>query len=109
MALSARGWFFITGAMPEPGPARGTAELFSAKSRKTPNKVPELPDITVYLEALESRIFGHVFERALVGGPFLLRTADPPLEATFRQGVTGLRRVGKRIAIGFENDLWLVL
>ncbi|HTC92374.1 MAG TPA: DNA-formamidopyrimidine glycosylase family protein [Terriglobales bacterium] len=71
--------------------------------------MPELPDVVVYIEALEQRILGHVLERAEVRGPFLLRTADPPLEAAHGHTVTALRRIGKRIAIGFDNDLWLVL
>jgi formamidopyrimidine-DNA glycosylase len=70
--------------------------------------MPELPDVVVYIEALERRILGHVLERVQIAGPFLLRTADPPIEATHQQMVTALRRVGKRIAIGFENRLWLV-
>jgi len=70
--------------------------------------VPELPDVVVYIEALEQRIVGHVLERAEVRGPFLLRTAAPPLESVHGRRVTGLRRVGKRIAIGFENGHWLV-
>jgi formamidopyrimidine-DNA glycosylase len=71
--------------------------------------VPELPDITSYLEALEPRILGHVLERVEIGGPFLLRTADPPVSAAHGRTVAGLRRVGKRIAIGLDNDIWLVL
>ncbi len=70
--------------------------------------MPELPDITVYIEALERRIVGCVLERALVAGPLLLRTATPPLDASHGRRVKGLRRIGKRIAIGFDNDLWLV-
>jgi formamidopyrimidine-DNA glycosylase len=70
--------------------------------------MPELPDVVVYIEALEQRIPGHVLEEAQVRGPFLLRTADPPLEAIQGRKVGGLRRLGKRIAIGFDNDLWLV-
>jgi len=70
--------------------------------------VPELPDVVVYIEALEQRIVGHVLERADIRGPFLLRTAAPPLESVHGRRVTGLRRVGKRIAIGFENGHWLV-
>ena len=70
--------------------------------------MPELPDITVYIEALERRIVGRVLERALVAGPLLLRTATPPLDASHGRRVKGLRRIGKRIAIGFDNDLWLV-
>jgi formamidopyrimidine-DNA glycosylase len=71
--------------------------------------VPELPDITVYLEALEQRVLGHVLERVQIAGPSLLRTAAPPITSAENQRVTGLRRVGKRIAFGMENDLWLVL
>lgn len=71
--------------------------------------VPELPDIVVYIEALERRITGHLLERILAPGPSLLRTANPPLETVFGHRVTSLRRIGKRIAIGLDNDLWLVL
>ena len=70
--------------------------------------MPELPDIVVYIEALERRILGHVLQRVQVTSPFLLRTATPPLESTHGRAVAALRRVGKRIAIGFDNDLWLV-
>ncbi len=71
--------------------------------------MPELPDITLYLEALEQRIMGRTLERVLIGGPFLLRTADPPLSAAFGKRVSKLRRIGKRIAIGMDNGIWLVL
>ena len=71
--------------------------------------MPELPDIVVYIEALERRIVGQVLEEILAPGPSLLRTAKPPLHAAFGHRVTALRRIGKRIAIGFDNDLWLVL
>ncbi len=71
--------------------------------------MPELPDITVYIEALDRRITGHVLERVLIGGPFLLRTAEPPVSAAFGHKVRELRRIGKRIAIGLDNDIWLVL
>jgi formamidopyrimidine-DNA glycosylase len=71
--------------------------------------LPELPDIAVYLEALEARILGHLLDRVRIGGPFLLRTADPPLESVHGRRVRELRRLGKRIAIGLDNDLWLVL
>jgi formamidopyrimidine-DNA glycosylase len=70
--------------------------------------VPELPDIAVYIEALEQRILGHVLERIQVAGPSLLRTATPPLESAHGHRVNSLRRLGKRIAIGLDNDLWLV-
>jgi len=71
--------------------------------------VPELPDIVVYIEALERRIVGRVLERVLVAGPFLLRTAVPPVDSVQGHTVKEIRRVGKRIAIGFDNDVWLVL
>jgi formamidopyrimidine-DNA glycosylase len=71
--------------------------------------MPELPDITVYMEALEARICERVLDRAEARGPFLLRTVDPPLSAAVGQRVKRLRRIGKRIGIGFENDVWLVL
>jgi formamidopyrimidine-DNA glycosylase len=71
--------------------------------------MPELPDITVYLEALESRILHRTLHRILIGGPFLLRTADIPTTSTFDHKVVALRRIGKRIAIGLDNDVWVVL
>jgi formamidopyrimidine-DNA glycosylase len=71
--------------------------------------VPELPDIAAYLYALEPRIVGQTLEHVRVAKPFVLRTAQPPLSATEGQHVRELRRIGKRIAIGLENDLWLVL
>jgi formamidopyrimidine-DNA glycosylase len=71
--------------------------------------MPELPDIVVYIEALERRILGRTLERIQVAGPSLLRTASPRLESVFGHTVTSLQRIGKRIAIGFDNDLWLVI
>jgi formamidopyrimidine-DNA glycosylase len=71
--------------------------------------VPELPDIVVYLEALQARILGQTLERVRIASPFLLRTVTPPLADTEDQNVCELRRLGKRICIGLENDLWLVL
>jgi formamidopyrimidine-DNA glycosylase len=71
--------------------------------------MPELPDIVVYLEALETRILGRKLERVRLASPFLLRTVAPPLTAAQGQTVRDLRRVGKRIAIGLDNDCWLVL
>lgn len=71
--------------------------------------MPELPDITVYLEALQRRIFGQTLKQARIASPFLLRTASPPIESAEGRKVTALRRLGKRIAIGLEDDLWLVL
>jgi formamidopyrimidine-DNA glycosylase len=71
--------------------------------------VPELPDITVYLEALEKRILGRTLERMQITGLSLLRTAQPPISSVEGKKVLQLRRIGKRIAIGLEDDLWLVL
>lgn len=71
--------------------------------------MPELPDITVYLGALERRILGHKLEQVQITSPFLLRTATPPLSSVEGKKVTDLRRLGKRICIGFENDIWLVI
>jgi formamidopyrimidine-DNA glycosylase len=71
--------------------------------------MPELPDITAYITALESRIIGQPLERVRLGSPFLLRTVEPPLASTEARTVEKLQRVGKRIAIGLEGDLWLVL
>ncbi len=71
--------------------------------------MPELPDIVVYIEALEKRILGQVLEEIRVVSPFLLRTTDPPLGNARGKQVRRLRRVGKRIAIGLDDDLWLVL
>ena len=70
--------------------------------------MPELPDITIYIEALETRIVGQRLERYTIRSPALLRTADPPLDAVVGAEVVALRRLGKRIAIGFANDHWLV-
>ena len=71
--------------------------------------MPELPDITVYIEALRDRILGHPLERYRVVSPFILRSVEPPLEALVGLRVTALRRLGKRIVLGFETDLWLVV
>jgi formamidopyrimidine-DNA glycosylase len=71
--------------------------------------VPELPDIAAYITALEPRIVGQPLERIRLQSAFLLRTAQPPLSEVEGRVVRELRRVGKRIAIGVDNDLWLVL
>src|SRR5690349_1021384 len=71
--------------------------------------MPELPDIVVYIEALEQRLLGRVLERVRIAGPFLLRTAAPPIDSVQGHRVVELRRIGKRIAVGFENGMWLVL
>jgi formamidopyrimidine-DNA glycosylase len=71
--------------------------------------MPELPDITVYIEALRQRILGAKLESTRITHPFLLRTFEPPLTALQGRHVLELRRVGKRVALGFEGDHWLVL
>ena len=71
--------------------------------------MPELPDIAAYIGALETRIVGQPLERVRLANAFLLRTAQPPVASVEGHMVRELRRVGKRIAIGVENDLWLVL
>lgn len=71
--------------------------------------MPELPDVTVYVEALQQRIVGARLERVVVLAPFLLRTAVPPLECANGRRVLAVQRLGKRIAIGLDGELWLVL
>jgi formamidopyrimidine-DNA glycosylase len=71
--------------------------------------MPELPDVEAYIGALEPRIAGHVLQRVRVASISLLRTVDPPLAAVDGRVVRRLRRVGKRIAIGLDDDLWLVI
>lgn len=71
--------------------------------------MPELPDIVIYLEALERRILGAELTGLRVASPFLLRTVDPPAQAAVGRRVENLRRLGKRIVIGFEGELFLVL
>jgi formamidopyrimidine-DNA glycosylase len=71
--------------------------------------MPELPDITAYLHALVPRIVGKPLERVRLASPFLLRTVKPPVTDAEGRTVRELRRIGKRIAIGLEGDLWLVL
>ena len=71
--------------------------------------MPELPDISAYITALEERIVGQTLERVRLGSVFLLRTVDPPLSAVEGRTVRELRRIGKRIAIGVDDEIWLVL
>src|ERR1700690_56031 len=71
--------------------------------------MPELPDIVVYLEALDKRILRKRLERVRIASPFLLRTVNPPVASAEGKIVARLRRMGKRICIGLENDIWLVL
>lgn len=71
--------------------------------------MPELPDITVYIEALEARIVGQTLERIRIPKPFLLRSVDPPLSAANGKRVVGVRRIGKRIVVELDDDLFLVI
>jgi formamidopyrimidine-DNA glycosylase len=71
--------------------------------------MPELPDITIYLESVEQRILHQPLQGIRITSPFLVRTAVPPIDRAYGKRVLALRRVGKRIAIGLESELWLVL
>jgi formamidopyrimidine-DNA glycosylase len=71
--------------------------------------MPELPDIAAYITALERRIVDQPLERVRLASVFLLRTVDPPLESVNGRTVQAIRRIGKRIAIGVQGDIWLVL
>ena len=72
-------------------------------------RVPELPDVTIYIEALERQTKGRVLNEIRLFNPFLLRTVEPPVDAVKGRTVTDLRRIGKRIAIGFDSGVWLAL
>jgi formamidopyrimidine-DNA glycosylase len=71
--------------------------------------MPELPDVAAYIGALEPRILGRTLQRVRIASISLLRTSDPPLSAAEGKTVREIRRVGKRIALGLEGDLWLVI
>ncbi|MFL5528169.1 MAG: Fpg/Nei family DNA glycosylase [Gemmatimonadaceae bacterium] len=71
--------------------------------------MPELPDITVYIEALASRVVGQTLERTRIAKPFLLRSVDPPISAANGKRAVGIRRMGKRIVLELEDDLFLVI
>jgi formamidopyrimidine-DNA glycosylase len=71
--------------------------------------MPELPDVTVYVEALDRKVVGHRLERVKLASPFVLRSYDPPLEATFGRTVAGVRRIGKRIVLDLGEALFIVI
>jgi len=71
--------------------------------------MPELPDVTVYVEALRQRLLGATLKSTRIPHPFLLRTFDPPITFLWGRRVSAIERVGKRVAIGFDADLWLVV
>jgi formamidopyrimidine-DNA glycosylase len=78
-------------------------------SRRRRDVLPELPDIAVYVEAIAARVRGEPLERVRLGSAFLLRSADPPVSAAEGRRVLGVRRVGKRIVLALEDDLFLAL
>jgi formamidopyrimidine-DNA glycosylase len=71
--------------------------------------VPELPDVTVYVETIASHILGRTLEKIRIGNPFVVRSVDPPIYEAEGSTVRDVRRIGKRIAIGFDDDLWIVI
>jgi len=71
--------------------------------------MPELPDVCAYLEALERQVVGHTLERIRLASPFVLRSYDPPLDATFGRTVQGVRRIGKRIVFDLGDELFVVV
>lgn len=71
--------------------------------------MPELPDIDVYITGLERQVGGKTVQQIRIGNPFLVRSVAPPLADLHGQRICEFRRIGKRIAVGFDNDLWLVL
>src|ERR1700757_437764 len=71
--------------------------------------MPELPDVAAYISALEPRIVDQPLRQVRLASPFLLRSVEPPLSSVEGQVVRELRRLGKRILLGLQNDLWLVL
>ncbi len=71
--------------------------------------MPELPDISAYITALEPRVVGKTLQRVRLGSPFVVRTVEPKIESVEGSTVRELRRIGKRIAFGFENEVWMVL
>ncbi len=71
--------------------------------------MPEYPDLTVYLQSLQSRVLGHPIERVRLGSPFILRSVEPPLSSVSGKKVIGLSRIGKRIVLALEHQLFLVI
>ncbi len=78
-------------------------------AKRKPITMPELPDIVVYIECLERRVVGQVLEKARIFSPFLVRTFDPPISQVEGKSVRSLRRLGKRIVIALDDDLFLIL
>src|SRR5262245_15359903 len=85
------------------------ASPWTARGPEVKERMPELPDVVVYIEALEKRTSGQPLEGVRLGRPFVLRSADPPLSAASGRKVRGLRRMGKRIVFELEGELFLVI
>src|SRR5678816_253881 len=71
--------------------------------------MPELPDVTVYVETIASHVQGRVLEKVRISNPFIVRSVDPPIYEAEGKTVRAVRRIGKRIAIGLDDDLWIVI
>lgn len=71
--------------------------------------MPELPDVTVYVETISSHVQGRTLEKIRIGNPFIVRSVDPPIYEAEGKTVRDVRRIGKRIAIGLDDDLWIVI
>jgi Formamidopyrimidine-DNA glycosylase len=71
--------------------------------------MPELPDVTVYVETIASHVQGRTLEKIRIGNPFIVRSVDPPIYEAEGKTVRSVRRIGKRIAIGLDDDLWIVI
>jgi formamidopyrimidine-DNA glycosylase len=71
--------------------------------------VPELPDVTVYVECIAAKVGGKAIERVRISSPFVVRSVDPPIKEVEGKTVREVRRIGKRIAIGLDDDLWIVI
>ena len=71
--------------------------------------MPELPDVDVYVDVLRRKLIGHTVEAIRLGSPFVLHSVEPAIDTAIGETVTDVRRIGKRIAVGLENDIWLVI
>jgi len=71
--------------------------------------MPELPDVVIYVESIEAKVKGRIIERVRIASPFVVRSVDPPISEVEGKAVHGARRIGKRIGIGLDDDLWIVI
>jgi formamidopyrimidine-DNA glycosylase len=94
-------------APPTTQPTSNTRNVFTAVDNE--KAVPELPDVTIYLEALEVRVLRHTLDQLRLASPFVLRTVEPGPNDVAKRRVTSLRRLGKRIVLGLEDDLFIVI